>query len=75
VYAIDWSAKKIDFLMDGKLFYSYKNEGKGEDTWPFDKPFYLIMNFAFGGAWGGQKGVDIKSLPLKYYIDYVRVYQ
>lgn len=39
-------------------------EKSGADTWPFDKPPYLILNLAIGGNWGGQKGID-----------YVRVYQ
>jgi hypothetical protein len=45
------------------------------DTWPFNKSHYLLINFAYGGSWGGQKGVDTSLLPLKYKIDYVRYYQ
>ena len=44
------------------------------DTWPFNKPHYLLQNLADGGSWGGQKGVDTSLLPLKYQIDYVRYY-
>ena len=47
----------------------------GNETWPFDKPHYLILNFAIGGGWGGQKGIDDNIFPQKYYIDYVRVYE
>jgi len=42
---------------------------------PFDKMFYMILNLAYGGSWGGQQGVDDTKLPHKFYIDYVRVYQ
>lgn len=75
VYAIDWTKHKIDFFLDNKLVFTFKNEGTGSDAWPYDQPFFLILNLAFGGGWGGQKGVDVSSLPQKFYIDYVRVYQ
>jgi len=44
-------------------------------VWPFDQPFYLIINLAIGGNWGGQKGIDNNSFPHKLEIDYVRIFQ
>lgn len=44
-------------------------------VWPFDHPFYLIINLAIGGNWGGQKGIDNNSFPHKLEIDYVRIFQ
>jgi beta-glucanase (GH16 family) len=75
VYTVDWDKEKMDFFIDNKKVFTFKNEGKGVEEWPFDQPFYLILNLAIGGAWGGQQGVDYNALPLQYYIDYVRVYQ
>ncbi|RDC64000.1 glycoside hydrolase family 16 protein [Adhaeribacter pallidiroseus] len=75
IYTLDWTKEKVDFLLDGKTAFSFRNEGTGPDVWPYDQPFYLILNLAFGGAWGGQKGIDRTALPQKFYIDYVRVYQ
>lgn len=75
VYAIDWFEDRIDFFVDDKKYFTFKNEGTGNDVWPFDKPQYLIINLAIGGGWGGQKGVDDKIFPQKYYIDYVKVYK
>jgi beta-glucanase (GH16 family) len=74
-YAVDWTKEKMDFYLNDKKVFTFKNEGKGEDAWPFDRPFYLILNLAFGGSWGGQKGVDHSSLPQQFIVDYVRVYQ
>ena len=43
--------------------------------WPFDQKFYLILNIAYGGNWGGKEGLDLESLPQNMAIDYVRVYE
>ena len=75
-YGIEWSAQQIDFLIDdNRVFTVTKQAGDGVEEWPFDQPFYLLMNFAYGGAWGGVQGVDKSRLPQQYLIDYVRVYQ
>jgi beta-glucanase (GH16 family) len=75
VYAIEWFDDRIDFYFDTEKVFSYVNEGEGETSWPFDKPFYLILNLAFGGSWGGEKGIDESLLPQQFQIDYVRVWQ
>jgi beta-glucanase (GH16 family) len=75
LYAIEWTKQKIDFFYDEEKIFTFENEGKGEAAWPFDKPQYLLLNFAIGGEWGGQKGVDDTIFPQQYLIDYVRVYE
>ena len=75
IYAIDWYPDHIDFFFDDQKYFTFKNEGTGNDVWPYDKPHYLILNTAIGGAWGGQKGIDDAIFPQKFLIDYVRVYQ
>ena len=75
VYAVEWDAQRIGFFVDDNNYLTFENEGTGTDTWPFDKEFYLIMNIAVGGAWGGQKGVDDTIFPQQFCIDYVRVYR
>jgi len=75
VYAIEWDARKIDFFVDGRKYFTYANERTGRDAWPYDQPQYLILNLAIGGDWGGQKGIDDRIFPQVYAIDYVRVYQ
>lgn len=75
VYKADWSPEKIDFYIDDKKFFSYENKEKTSKTWPFDQPYYLILNLAVGGLWGGKEGIDETVFPQKFYIDYVRVYQ
>ncbi len=74
IYAIDWTAEKIDFYIDGQKYFTFENTGKDYKEWPFDQPFHLILNIAVGGNWGGQKGVDPGIWPQRMEVDYVRVY-
>lgn len=74
LYAVEWDKDKIDFFVDGILVYTFSPENKNEDTWPFDKPFYIIVNLAIGGNFGGPE-VDDSILPQKFILDYIRIYQ
>jgi beta-glucanase (GH16 family) len=75
VYGIDWNAESMDFTLDGKPYLHIKNEHKSADHWPFNQSFYLLLNVAVGGNWGGHKGVDDAIFPTSMEVDYVRVYQ
>ncbi len=75
VYAMEWTAEEIIFLIDGVKFHSFKNERSGTQAWPFDQEFHLLLNIAVGGNWGGKHGVDDKLFPQQLQVDYVRVYQ
>lgn len=74
-YAIEWTSEKIDWFLDDQKYHTFENEHTGNATWPFDKPFYLILNLAVGGNWGGAQGVDENIWPQSMEIDYVRVYK
>jgi len=75
IYTLEWYPDKLLFFVDGNQTYQFMNDGTGEKGWPFDKPCYLILNLAIGGAWGGRYGIDDSIFPAKYYIDYVRIYK
>ena len=76
VYALDWSPERIDAYVDDVLYFTYVNEGKDWEEWPFDKPFHLIFNIAIGGAWGRAGGpIDDSVFPQTMYVDWVRVYE
>ena len=74
-YALQWYPDRIEVLMDDTLYFTYPDEGTGPDAWPFDKPFYLILNIAVGGSWGGAEGVDPDIYPQQLVVDHVRVYE
>ena len=74
-YAILWTASNITTYVDGQVQLSYDNRGLGRDDWPYDDPFYVILNLAWGGDWGAAQGVDESALPTTMEVDYVRVFQ
>ncbi len=75
VYAMEWYADRIDMFVDGKKYFTSTNNGTGDNAWPFNKNFYIILNLAIGGDWGAAKGVDPNIWPKQMLVDYVRVYQ
>jgi beta-glucanase (GH16 family) len=75
VYAMEWYPDRIETFVDAARYFSFRNEGTGSRTWPFDEPQYLLINLALGGAWGGQQGIDDSRFPQRYLVDYVRIYQ
>ena len=75
-YGLLWTADEITAYVNGVKYFTYSNDhANNHDTWPFNVPFYLKLNLAWGGNWGGLQGVDESKLPATYEIDYVRVYQ
>jgi len=84
VYAVEWSPEAIVWFVDGQRYAEakaaqWKRDEKGEATAaPFDQPFHLILNLAFGGRWpesANAKGVDETALPATMEVDWVRVSQ
>lgn len=72
VYGIEWYEDAIDFLIDGEYKYRYKPSVKDDDTWPYTKGQFIILNIAMGGSWFE---VDPDFIQSSMEIDYVRVYQ
>lgn len=74
-YALEWSADSIQAFVNDQRYFVVTNDHRGWESWPFDKPFHLLLNLAVGGNWGGVQGVDEAKFPQKLEVDYVRVYQ
>lgn len=75
-YRLEWTKDYMKTYVDGNLLFSFNNDGRGDiTTWPFKRNFYIILNLAWGGMWGGQQGVDDNALPATMEVDYVRVFQ
>ncbi len=74
IYAANWGEDKIEFFVDGKKVYTFAPKKRTTEVWPFNQPFYLILNVAIGGNFGGPE-VDDSIFPQQFIIDYVRIYQ
>lgn len=75
LYSLEWTPDAVTWFIDSTQFYKYPDPKTGPDKWPYFKDFYMILNIAVGGNWGGQQGVDDSIFPQQMLIDYVRVYQ
>jgi hypothetical protein len=69
VYSIIWTAESIIFLVDDVPQYTFPNNS----SVPYNKKFFMILNVAMGGTFGGAIDPAFKSGTME--IDYVRVYQ
>ncbi len=75
-YQLSWTEDEILIGVDDRAYMRVRNSEPGDrGAWPFDKPFYLILNLAMGGDWAGSKGIDDAPLPQKFEVDYVRVWE
>ena len=75
VYSVDWSPYSVKGFIDGVQYFEYLNSNNGYASWPYDKKFFLILNIAIGGDWGGVQGVDNNIFPVTMMIDYVKYYK
>lgn len=75
LYGIEWDENHISYFFDGKPYGTFElnQANQPDESNPFRKPLYLILNLALGGSWGGKVGDDF--FPRQYVIDYVRVYE
>lgn len=69
IYKAIWSPTSVKLYIDDVLFHTVAND----NTLPFNKDFFMILNVAMGGTFGGT--VDPAFTQSSMEIDYVRVYQ
>lgn len=75
-YSMMWTHDYIQGFCDGVEYFYLPNPTPDEtnlDIWPFDMNYYIKLNLAIGGGWGGAPDPNFTSAT--YEIDYVRVYQ
>lgn len=83
IYGVEWLPDGLRFYVDDDVYYEYfpgkQFECPTKDMWPFsDSDFYIILNLAIGGAWGGADGIDdtiFDTYDVSMYVDYVRYYE
>ncbi len=74
VYGMEWYDDKLVFTLNGKETFVYPRlENVDPTQWPFDQPFYIMIDMQLGGSWVGK--VDPADLPVEMIVDWVRVYK
>lgn len=75
VYSVSWYPDKLVYTINGVVSYVYpKISGAGTYQWPYDQPFYLLIDQQLEGSWPG-KITDPEELPISLTVDWVRLYQ
>lgn len=80
-YTADWTTNAILFYVDGHLYDRQTNwsSASGSYPFPFNQPFFLIMNMAIGGKYLGSPSTNAinagTTFPGEMLIDYVRLYR
>ena len=75
VYTTEWSENKISFYVDGTHYKTITPADLPQGAkWVYDHPFFIILNFAIGGPWGGNPD-NTSIFPQTMLVDYVRVYK
>ena len=83
LYALEWTTNSIGWYVDNQLYETQTNWWSSSNPTntnirnpypaPFDQPFYIIMNLAVGGNFGGNPD-DTTIFPGEMQVQYVRVY-
>jgi beta-glucanase (GH16 family) len=73
VFSIQWDSTKIEWFVDGNKYFT-GNKSDVNGNYPFDQPFFFLLNVAVGGNWPGNPDAST-VFPQKMIVDYVRVFQ
>jgi beta-glucanase (GH16 family) len=74
IYGVALYPDSLVFSINGKRTMNYPRIETGlEGQFPFDRPFYLLLDMQLGGSWVGE--VDANDLPVEMHIDWVRFYE
>jgi len=75
VFSMVWKENQVEFYMNDQLYHTVTPSSIGnQNPYPFNKPFFFIMNVAVGGLWPGNPD-DTTKFPQNMIVDYIRVFQ
>lgn len=72
VYTLVWEENEIRWYVDNQMFKTFKRSEIS--NYPFNKPFYFILNVAVGGRWPGNPDQST-VFPQEMVVDYIRFFQ
>jgi beta-glucanase (GH16 family) len=75
VYGVEWAPERISFLLDGTVYETIsRSQLPAGAAWPFQHPFFLLLNLAVGGVWPGSPNASTQ-FPAQMLVNWVRVWQ
>jgi beta-glucanase (GH16 family) len=88
VYAIEWDVNAVKFFVDTTEYHCVRKPSapssscgaisgtvaNAPHTWPFDKPFFMLLNLAIDSSSDNRPNSSTK-FPAQMLVDYVRVYK
>jgi beta-glucanase (GH16 family) len=74
-YLLEWTTNSIKWSVDNQPYETQTNWSTANAPYPapFNQPFYIIMNLAVGGGYGGNPDTNT-VFPGEMQVDYIRVY-
>jgi beta-glucanase (GH16 family) len=69
IYAMEWTEDKIDFSVDGIVYYTYQPDPQNMNTWPFVSDQFILLNVAI------ENSINPAFTESDMVLDYIRVYQ
>ena len=74
VFGLEWYPDKLVFTLNGEPTFTYPRVPDANSSqWPYDQPFYILIDQQLGGSWVGKINKD--HLPVQMIVDWVKVYQ
>jgi beta-glucanase (GH16 family) len=74
-FAVEWDPGELRFFVDGQQYHTVRSTRlPTTGRWVFDHAFFLILNLAVGGNFGGPPDAST-VFPAALVADHVRVYQ
>jgi beta-glucanase (GH16 family) len=73
-YVVEWEPNEIRWYVDDIHYHTANPADVAPNDFPFDHPFFMLLNVAVGGNFGGPIGSNV-TFPKQMLVDYVRVYE
>ena len=74
IYSAVRSKDQIRFFIDGVQYFTFTKADVGSNAYPFNNPFFMILNLAVGGDFDGNPDGST-VFPQQMQVDYVRYLQ
>jgi len=76
-FSLLWREDSIEYFLNDQPIVKYEKGENGKETshkgWPFEHPYYLLINLAVGGTFGGKAVKE--DFPQVFSVKSIHIYQ